>query len=167
LVADILDRQDRIPEAAALAREHMERSRRVLGDNHPMTLLSIHGLGYFMQRQDKPAQAEPFFREAFERGRSVLGYSGVNAANSEWALGVVIREQGRYAEAEGYLLHAEPILGAKPDGIVIYGHEQIVKDIIELYSRWDKAEPGKAYDAKAAAWKAKIEATGSNDSPKG
>jgi hypothetical protein len=28
--------------------------------------------------------------------------------------------------------------------------------LVEFYSLWDKAEPGKGYDAKAAEWNAKL-----------
>lgn len=31
-----------------------------------------------------------------------------------------------------------------------------VQAIVDLYTAWDKAEPGKGYDAKAAEWQAKL-----------
>jgi hypothetical protein len=34
-----------------------------------------------------------------------------------------------------------------------------VQALVDLYTAWDKAEPGKGYDAKAAEWQAKLPAT--------
>jgi hypothetical protein len=31
-----------------------------------------------------------------------------------------------------------------------------VQGLVDLYTAWDKAEPGKGYDLKAAEWKAKL-----------
>jgi hypothetical protein len=33
-----------------------------------------------------------------------------------------------------------------------------VQALIDLYTAWDKAEPGKGYDTKAAEWHAKLDA---------
>ena len=40
-----------------------------------------------------------------------------------------------------------------------------VQGLIDLYTAWDKAQPGKGYDAKAAEWKAKLEAASAPPSP--
>ena len=31
-----------------------------------------------------------------------------------------------------------------------------VQGLVDLYTAWDKAEPGKGYDAKAAQWRAQM-----------
>jgi hypothetical protein len=35
---------------------------------------------------------------------------------------------------------------------------QPADELPDLYAAWDKAEPGKGYDAKAGEWKAKLDA---------
>ncbi len=35
--------------------------------------------------------------------------------------------------------------------------------LVDLYDTWQEAEPGKGYDAKAAAWRAKLRAEFPNE----
>jgi hypothetical protein len=59
--------------------------------------------------------------------------------------------------AESNLLAAHPIyLAAKDRGPTHKDTLAGVQAIVDLYTAWDKAEPGKGYDAKAAEWKAKL-----------
>jgi tetratricopeptide (TPR) repeat protein len=54
-------------------REALEKSRRVLGDEHLDTLFSIDNRGNLLANQGKLTEAEPYFREALEIRRRVLG----------------------------------------------------------------------------------------------
>ena len=45
----------------------------MLGDDHPITLISINNMGRLLQNQGKLGEAEPYLREALEGRRRVLG----------------------------------------------------------------------------------------------
>lgn len=63
----------------------------------------------------------------------------------------------RFAEAEKPQLEARDIIGrALPPDHPIAG--EMSKSLAQLYEAWDKAEPGKGYDAKAAEWRKKMAA---------
>ena len=59
------------------AMPHQERalavSRRVLGDDDPDTLASIHNMGVLLLVQGQAAEAELYLRESMEGRRRVLG----------------------------------------------------------------------------------------------
>jgi hypothetical protein len=70
-------------------------------------------------------------------------------------LGKALALQGRWSDAEAELLEAERVLAVAeggPPGI----HDLSVTGLATFYSLWDKAEPGKGYDAKAKEWRAKL-----------
>jgi hypothetical protein len=60
-------------EAESYWREALEGRRRVLGDEHPETLVSINNMGALLRDQDKLAEAETYWREALKGRRHVLG----------------------------------------------------------------------------------------------
>ena len=66
----------------------------------------------------------------------------------------------RFALAEANLLEAHPIyLAAKDRGQAHKDTLECVQALVDLYTTWHAAEPGKGYDAKASEWKAKLDAT--------
>jgi hypothetical protein len=68
-------------------------------------------------------------------------------------------EPERFALAESNLLEAHPIFVAAPDrGPMHKDTLECVQGLVDLYTAWHAAEPGKGYDAKAAEWKAKLPA---------
>jgi len=57
---------------------------------------------------------------------------------------------GQYADAEANLNEAHDILAASP-----YFPKDLrdcMHALADLYTAWNKAQPGKGYDAKAAEW---------------
>ena len=90
-------------EAAAepLLGESLEGRRRVLGEEHPDTLSSIHNLAVLFKDQARYAEAEPLLREALEGRRRVLREEHPNTQASKEALDAVLaeREAARSASA--------------------------------------------------------------------
>ena len=81
-------------------RTAFEIRRRVLGDEHPDTLSSMHSLGMALRNQGKYGKAETLHRQTLEiRGR-VLGDEHPDTLWSAHSLGHALRGQGKYAEAE-------------------------------------------------------------------
>ena len=90
-------------EAEPLLRESLEKRRRVLGPDHPITLYGIFDLGDLLSTQGKLAEAEPYLREAFEKRRRVVGAANEVTVGTAAALGQVLVKLGRGSEAEGLL----------------------------------------------------------------
>jgi len=70
-------------------------------------------------------------------------------------MGFLLQDQGKLDQAETYFREAleksRRVLGEEhPDTLAC------VQGLVDVYTAWDKAEPGKGYDAKAAEWKAKL-----------
>ena len=87
-------------------REAVEASRRVLGDEHPSTLITISNLGFLLQEQGRLSEAEPHYREALEASRRVLGDEHPETLISISNLGNLLLDQGRLAEAEPHFREA-------------------------------------------------------------
>jgi tetratricopeptide (TPR) repeat protein len=196
--------QGRLDQAEPYWREALETRRRLLGEEHPDTLLSINNMGGLLWLQGKPDQAEPYLREAMEKSRRVLGeehpdtlssvslllrvkldqsktrealesalqyepatrkaFTGGNARRLAAFLTALGRarvglgyDAERFALAEANLLEAHPIyVAAKDRGPTHKDTLECVRALVDLYTAWDKAEPGKGYDAKAAEWKERL-----------
>jgi hypothetical protein len=65
----------------------------------------------------------------------------------------------RYTLAEANLLEAHSIyLAAKDRGPAHKETLECVRVLGDLYEAWDRAQPGKGFDAKAATWRATLDA---------
>ena len=94
-------------EAAPYWDEALEGYRRVLGDTHPDTLLSINNMGYRLQSMGKLDEAEKHYREALEGCRSVLSDLHPQTLLTINNMGWWFAEMGKLADAEENSTNAE------------------------------------------------------------
>jgi serine/threonine protein kinase/tetratricopeptide (TPR) repeat protein len=93
----------RYKEAESLFREILETSRRVLGEEHPQTLLAMTGLANTYQIQERLDEAEALQRETLEIQRRVLGEEHPQTLMNMSNLGFAYWRHGRYVDAEPLL----------------------------------------------------------------
>jgi tetratricopeptide (TPR) repeat protein len=92
--------QGRYPEAEKIYREVLEARRRVLGEDHPDTIWSMHNVGAILMIEGRYVEAEMPIREAIERARRTLGEDHIGTLDMMSYLAVAISRQGRYDDAE-------------------------------------------------------------------
>ncbi|MHC4088889.1 MAG: tetratricopeptide repeat protein [Planctomycetota bacterium] len=78
----------------------LETNRRVLGDEHPQTLSSMHELGLLLKTQGKMSEAEPLYRQALEGRRRVLGEEHRETLETQHNLALLLKARGKLSEAE-------------------------------------------------------------------
>ena len=161
-VARLLEKQDKPDEAEASFRDALERFRRVRGDDHPNTLNAISNLGEILRSRGKLAEAEPLLVEVNERTERIFGKDHVRLSGTHLSLGRLWLATGTFAQAETEMLEVQRIM-ATAKGVPPFRRTQGLKSLAELYEAWNKAEPGKGYEAKAAEWKAKLSTMGAPD----
>lgn len=88
------------PEAAKQLEAALDLRRRVLGPEHPDTLLSMHELGIIYINDNKYSQAEALLSETVQIKRRVLGPDHIETIRDMNNLAAVYLEQGKYAQAE-------------------------------------------------------------------
>jgi serine/threonine protein kinase len=156
-MGQLLKDQGKFAEAEPYLRDALEKRRRVLGEEHPDTITSIINMGGLLDSQGKFAEAEPYYRDALEKSRRVLGEEHPDTLISIINMGGLLWDQGKFAEAEPYyrdaLEKSRRVLGEEHADTL-----KSLQSLIDLYTAWDKAEPGKDYAAKAAEWKAALDA---------
>jgi len=83
-----------------LQRETLDIQRRVLGPEHPNTLLTMYNLNLTLLDEDHFAEAEKLQRETIEIERRILGPEHPDTLNAMSNLVLTLIEEGRYPEAE-------------------------------------------------------------------
>ncbi len=153
----LLRAQGKLAEAEPYWREALEKSRRVLGEEHPHTLTSINNMGVLLLNQRRLAEAEPYSREAMEKARRLLGTEHPDALVLLHNLISLLMMLDRFADAAPW---AEECIKGNTNrfGPAHKYTRRAIAQAVTLYEAWDKAEPGKGYDAKAAEWKARLDA---------
>ncbi len=152
----LLRAQGKLAEAEPYCREALEKRRRVLGDEHPDTLISIHSMGCLLLAQGKHTEAvalltpaEPAAHRAFTGGNArALGRFLTVLGWSRAAL-------GDHAAAEANLIEAQAIVSAA-QAATPWDRAAALTGLVELYESWHGAEPNGGYDAKAAEWLARL-----------
>jgi serine/threonine protein kinase/Tfp pilus assembly protein PilF len=160
----LLKAQGKLAEAEPYYRDALEKYRRVLGEEHPDTITSVSLVVPLDLAQSKDREAldlaepfEPAARKAFSGGNAprlatfltLLGRARVGVGY----------DRARFALAEANLLEAHAIfLAAKNRGPSHTDTLECMQTLVDLYTAWDKAEPGNGYAAKAAEWKASLDA---------
>jgi non-specific serine/threonine protein kinase/serine/threonine-protein kinase len=92
------------------AQRHVERAldlrRRVMGENHPVTLTAMNSLALLLRDQGKYAEAEPLFTKALDARRRALGEEHADTLDSMRSLAVLYLAKGAYSNAEALLVKA-------------------------------------------------------------
>ena len=156
----VLRDQGKFAEAEPYIRNEMEWRRRWEGEKHRNTLTTMNILGAVMVKEGKNQEvihllepSEGLERKIFtgrDERRLALFLSDLGRARV--GLGY---DDGRLALAETNLLEAYPIL-LQSAGETNKAVMDCAQGLVDLYTVWDKAEPGKGHDAKAAAWRKRV-----------
>jgi hypothetical protein len=72
-LASVYSNQGRWKEAEELQMQVMQTRKRVLGDEHPDTLLSMHNLAFTLQSQARRQEALALMETCFQSRQHVLG----------------------------------------------------------------------------------------------
>ncbi|MBS0457489.1 MAG: tetratricopeptide repeat protein, partial [Proteobacteria bacterium] len=137
--------------------EVLARARRAYGETYPTTLLATIILGDILEDQGKHAQAERLLAGIDAPARQTF-----NGDNAYWRgmllchLGKARGAQGNYAPAEANLLEGRQLLTIPHAAQEVGDLHECTQALVDLYSAWDKAEPGKGHAAKAVEWKARL-----------
>ncbi len=93
-------------EALPLQEKALATRRKLLGDDHIDTLISINNMGVLLQWWGKLSEAEPYLRECLERKRRVLGDDHRETIAAIANMGSQMIYLGKPAEAEPYYKEA-------------------------------------------------------------
>jgi len=142
-LGDVLIESGKYDEAESLHLEALNASRRVLGDEHPSTLVSIGNLAFLYKTLGRYDEAEPLFLETLNNRRRVLGDEHPSTLVSINNLAGLYESQGRYDEAEPLYLEASNasrrVLGDEhPSTLASIGN---LAGLYESQDRFDEAEP--------------------------
>ncbi len=106
LIARVYQSIGFLPEAQTHLPVALEIRRRILGNEHVLTVGTIDRLAGLYSAQGRFAEAEPLFLEALAIQRRVFGDDHHNTPNALNALAIHYTGRGRYAEAERLYLEA-------------------------------------------------------------
>jgi tetratricopeptide (TPR) repeat protein len=98
-LATILKRQSKFDESEQYFRETCERSARVLGPEHKLTLAARNGLASVLELLGRSEEAEAIHREVLSARRRTLGDKHPDVQSSLNNLGTVLNSQGKLDEA--------------------------------------------------------------------
>jgi hypothetical protein len=116
----------------------------------------MDNLGTLLADTGRYKEAEPLLREALAGMEKGGGNNALYASITRMRLGTVLGRTGRFAEGEALLLDVQRLLGTAHGN----GQFHYLDSLADLYEDWDKAEPGKGYDKKAAECRRNIVGSG-------
>ncbi len=160
----VLEREGKLDQAEVYEREALTKSRRALGDDHPVTLVAVILTGMVLEKKGEHAEAGKLLAPMDATTRTV--FTGSNLflrATFLIQLGLAHTGLGDYAAAEAELLDAQAILQQTHNVTHADDIRDCTRAIVALYSAWNTAQHGNGYDAKAAEWKAKLDALGTSN----
>jgi hypothetical protein len=100
MLASATGSQGKLAESARIFEEVAERSKRVLGPEHIITLGCQEGLSTVLFRLEKPDEAEAVYQQHSPVMKRVLGPDHKRVLRSVYTYGRAIARVGRYADAE-------------------------------------------------------------------
>ncbi len=152
-----LEKQGKLDEAEKLGQEALDRFRAVRGRDHRDTLSCAYNLGVIRLKQGDAARAEVLFRESVTGLAPKVAKDDTTLGRSRMSLGQALFDLRRFAEAEAELVEAERVFGlARPSKAPRDEYPNCLRKLVALYEAWDKDEPGKGMDAKAAMWRDRL-----------
>jgi len=161
-LASLLQERGDLESAEPLFRESLEMRERLLGKENRDTLFSVILMGGLRVAQGNHADALTLLAPIEGKAREV--FTGGNAyklasllKNLGKARAGLAKTDADFAAAEANLLEAHADF-VKAPGPFPRDTRDSIQALADYCSAWDKADPGKGYDAKAAEWRSKLEA---------
>jgi eukaryotic-like serine/threonine-protein kinase len=148
----------KLDEAEHILRNALERSRRVLPADSGDTLIATWLLGKCLVAQRRYGEAETLLVSVEPAFRTTFGpmdpprFSGFLSILGRARTGL-----GKFVAAQTNLLEAQANI-SRAYGPTDHRLRPLIQALIDLYTAWNSAEPGKGYDAKAAEWKKRLDA---------
>jgi eukaryotic-like serine/threonine-protein kinase len=97
--------------ALSLEMRTLEQRRRVLGEEHPDTLISICNVGAYLSGLGRNKEAEPYYREALDKSRRVRGDDDMETLTCISNMGRLLLDENKLSEAEPY--YREALVGRR------------------------------------------------------
>jgi tetratricopeptide (TPR) repeat protein len=145
------DNLRRFADAELVFREALDIHCKAKPPDHIEIGKNLIYLGDVLCLQDKYAEAEPCLRDAVAEYELALPPDSGPLATARIEYAFILIRLKRMPEAEALMLAAEPVLRDHPPWRLFSA-----ASLASLYARWDAAEPGKGYGAKAHQWNVKI-----------
>ena len=122
--ACLMELLDDTPGAEFLMRDVLERRKRLLGENHYETTISIHDLGWLLHlHPERLDEAEPLLRQALQQWTKTLGVANPDSRDAASNLAQLLRKTGKFEQAievqQNLVDGTESVLGR--DHIDCYG----------------------------------------------
>ena len=141
----VLIKKGNYSRAEPFVREGLELRRKMLGDGHPDTAMSLFRLSDLLYKQGEYHGAESAARESMQVFSRALATPKDNVyfANPLTELGLILNKTGRSREAEGYLREAlEMRTRLLPRGNQLIGaSEGALGECLTAQKRYTEAEP--------------------------
>jgi tetratricopeptide (TPR) repeat protein len=99
-MANVLSSQGKYEQAEDKYRQALRLCEKMLGKEHPDTVISMNNLAEMLYRQGKYGQAEAIHRQALSVREATLGKEHPDTLTSINNLATVLRDQGKYEQAE-------------------------------------------------------------------
>ncbi|MFM9996845.1 MAG: tetratricopeptide repeat protein [Phycisphaerales bacterium] len=139
-------------DSSRMLEEAIEIKRRLRGLEDGDTLCCMHIAGKVYRDHGNLDRAEAIFREVVEVRRRVRQPDQIIwTLAAMWDLAGLYESQRRYDLAEPLLVGAHEEAGAEPR-TALAEKRTAVERLAGLYEAWDRAEPGRGYDAKRVHW---------------
>jgi Tetratricopeptide repeat len=100
-----------VGKARVLAEEQLERSRRVLGDNHPATLAGLNNLAIILGAAGDVAGSVDLHRRVVQGRRRLLGPQHPDTLNSTYGLALALVKLRGPGDTEAQSLASEAAVG--------------------------------------------------------
>ncbi|KAL8856213.1 MAG: hypothetical protein Q9178_007178 [Gyalolechia marmorata] len=98
-LANTLHDQGRLDEAASMQQKVLEKLRRILGDNHPSTIIAMSNLASTLRIQGQLDETASMQQKVLEKLRRILGDEHPKTILAIGSLANTLHDQGRLGEA--------------------------------------------------------------------
>jgi tetratricopeptide (TPR) repeat protein len=97
--ACLMELLDDTPGAESLMRDVLERRKRLMGENHYETTISVHDLGWLLNNHpERLGEAEPLLRQALEQWKKTLGVANPDSRDAASNLARLLRNKGDFED---------------------------------------------------------------------
>jgi eukaryotic-like serine/threonine-protein kinase len=152
-VAALLRDEGKLDEAEPMFRQALAIGERVWGPDQADLATIETNLGDLLAKRGKLQESERLLRGALRSREKILPSNHPSIFDSEAKLGAVLVQEGRFQEAEPLLLSAWRGLD-KTSNPRSPSKQLLTKEIVEMYTTWNRRTPEAGKEKLVAKWKA-------------